>query len=126
MPEDMALLSPVYSNRFANGCVVSICVGVNVTGVGKFAARCTVYAVNLLMSQSLECRQMQFVGESVDACMLQELLAAVCVHDSLRGPVGGFYREGVVACVLELKEATEGFDVFGGEFNAALQNRSSQ
>jgi hypothetical protein len=79
--------------------------------------------VDFARGEVLEVRQAKLLGERVDLCVLEQLLARhVDIGDRrvlLERPVAGDLPREVVACVEELEEAADGVDVLTGELNLA-------
>lgn len=96
--------------------------GVYIAGIGELAAWGAVHAVDLSVGEGLQRWKLELLSECVDPRMSKELLATTITGGERVGSIG-FRREGVVMGVLELEEATKGFDVLGGELDATLDHR---
>lgn len=122
MPQDMATSSPVRSDGLSNRNVIFGRMGVNIPGVGKLTTGGAIDLVNLLVSKLLQGGHAQFLGQGVNASMLEELLpSGVCLGCKFLGSGRSLgLCHSVVMSVLELQETSECFDIFFREGDTSL------
>jgi hypothetical protein len=108
--QGMTSRRPEVRNRRPDRSVVLVRVCVDVSGVCDLALRSGVHAVDLRGGQCLQCGQAERFSESVDSCVLKELVARLvdfwCVRVLFKVSCARDLAGEVVACVEEFKEAS--------------------